>query len=54
MASKRRRISDGAIFEELGAFLLKLARQLRAPTPPGGDLSRLDQIEARFRSPCRM
>jgi hypothetical protein len=44
--AKRRRISYGATFEELQALLLKTARQLRAMTPPGADLSDLDRAEA--------
>jgi len=47
MAKKRTRISDGATFEEVQALLLKTTRQLRALMPPGADLSRLNETEAR-------
>jgi hypothetical protein len=46
MAKKRRRIADGATFEEVQALLLRCTRQLRALMPPGEDLSRLDLTEA--------
>jgi hypothetical protein len=45
MAKKRARISDGATFEELQAFLFKLAWQLRAMEPPGQDLDMLEWIK---------
>jgi hypothetical protein len=40
------RIVEGASEEEAQAFLSKLARQLHSLTPPGADVSLLDQIEA--------
>jgi hypothetical protein len=45
MAKKRARISDGATFEELQAFLSKLARQLRAMEPASQDLGMLEWIK---------
>jgi hypothetical protein len=45
MAKKRARISDGATFEELQAFLFKLARQLRSLEPPSQDLGMLEWIK---------
>jgi hypothetical protein len=45
MAKKRARISDDATFEELQAFLSKLARQLRAMEPASQDLGMLEWIK---------
>jgi hypothetical protein len=48
MGKKRRRISDGATFEEVQSLLLKCTRQLRTLMPPGADLRPLDRIETRM------
>ena len=44
--AKKRKISDGATFEDVQALLLKCTRRLRALTPPGADLRDLDRMEA--------
>jgi hypothetical protein len=42
---KKRRISDGATFEEVQALLLRCTHQLRALMPSSADLGGLDRIE---------
>jgi hypothetical protein len=44
--AKKRRISDGASYEEMQALVLKCTRQLRELMPAGADLSELNRIEA--------
>jgi hypothetical protein len=44
--AKKRKISDGATFEDVQALLLKCTRQMRSLMPSGADLSSLDRIEA--------
>jgi hypothetical protein len=44
--AEKRRISDGATFEEVQALLLNCVRRLRALTPLGADLSELERTEA--------
>jgi hypothetical protein len=44
--AKKRRISDGATYEDVQALLLKCTRHLRTLMPAGSDLSQLDRIEA--------
>jgi hypothetical protein len=44
----KRRISDGATFEDAQALLLKATRQLRTLMADGADVGPLDQIEAQM------
>jgi hypothetical protein len=47
MARKHARISEGATFEEVEEFLLKLTRQLRTVPSAPHTVKDLDEIEAR-------
>jgi hypothetical protein len=46
MAKRRKQLYDGANFEELQTFLLKLTRRLRDTSPPAQVVKELDQTEA--------